>query len=219
MFADGPWRDTLLRFGYDPRTDPSGRLCVFMPNLSLLIYIYYLGESYQRLYFRNVNHPSVRPSVVTRRQDQRGGERQSAAPPSSSRTNGDGASSSSDEPPSHIFDGIHLTKETAAYQLCDITDPMLKVMIGSEEGVRDECNVRLRIRLGIKTFSLTRPFLIGTRWMVQNRSSRTNQDYPSTQVLLYTRGSRPKRRGVSSIARVQSRNSSVTQTCLSAKKT
>lgn len=43
--------------------------------------------------------------------------------------------------PSHIFDGVHSTKETAAYQLCDIVDPMLKEMIEDESGVRDECNV------------------------------------------------------------------------------
>ena len=47
-----------------------------------------------------------------------------------------------DLPGSHIFDGVHLTTETAAFQLCDITDPMLKEMIEYEDGVRDECNVR-----------------------------------------------------------------------------
>ena len=42
---------------------------------------------------------------------------------------------------SHIFDGDTLTSETAAFQLCDITDPMLKQMIEEEEDVRDSCNV------------------------------------------------------------------------------
>lgn len=28
VFQDGPWRDTLIRFGWDPRKDVSGRLYV-----------------------------------------------------------------------------------------------------------------------------------------------------------------------------------------------
>lgn len=44
---------------------------------------------------------------------------------------------------SHIFDGVTVTKETAAFQLCDITDPMLKEMIENEEDLRDVCNVSL----------------------------------------------------------------------------
>ncbi|KAG6911660.1 hypothetical protein DXG01_007910 [Tephrocybe rancida] len=50
VFQDGPWRDTLVRFSYDPRKDRSARF-------------------FQRLYFRNANHPIARPSVITRRQD------------------------------------------------------------------------------------------------------------------------------------------------------
>lgn len=44
---------------------------------------------------------------------------------------------------SHIFDGVTKTSETAAFQLCDITDPMLKEMIEDEDEVRDTCNVSL----------------------------------------------------------------------------
>ncbi|KAG6832979.1 hypothetical protein H0H92_004863 [Tricholoma furcatifolium] len=50
VFQDGPWRDTLVRFSYDPRKDRNARF-------------------FQRLYFRNANHPIARPSVITRRQD------------------------------------------------------------------------------------------------------------------------------------------------------
>ncbi|KAI5125023.1 hypothetical protein M0805_007447 [Coniferiporia weirii] len=122
VFADGPWRDTLIRFGYDPREDPTARF-------------------YQRLYFRNINHPIVRPSIVVSRQEQRNIEKQ-AIPSTSSHAQLQSAEQIEDEPPSHIFDGIHLTKETAAYQLCDIVDPMLKEMIEDKENVRDECNER-----------------------------------------------------------------------------
>ena len=86
--------------------------------------------SYQRIYFRNVNHPFIRASITSRKQDQKGPEKQSTT-----------TEATGNEPPSHVFDGMHLTQETAAYQLCDITDPMLKEMIEDENSIRDECNV------------------------------------------------------------------------------
>lgn len=88
-------------------------------------------DSYQRLYFRNINHPIVRPSVVTRRQEQRNDAAQARF-------------SGMDERRSHIFDGQTVTSETAAFQLCDITDLMLKEMIEAddEESLRDACNER-----------------------------------------------------------------------------
>ncbi|KAF9057282.1 RNA polymerase III transcription factor IIIC subunit-domain-containing protein [Panaeolus papilionaceus] len=107
VFQDGPWRDTLVRFSYDPRKDPSSRF-------------------YQRLYFRNANHPISRPSVTSRRQDRIN----VAEPQDSARKD------------SHIFDGKTLTKETAAFQLCDIVDPMLREMIHDPEGLREDCNER-----------------------------------------------------------------------------
>ncbi|KAG9219138.1 hypothetical protein CCMSSC00406_0001548 [Pleurotus cornucopiae] len=111
VFQDGPYRDTLVRFGYDPRKDPSARF-------------------YQRIYFRNSNHPIERPSVVNKRQER------------SSRTEDHGGSSEAERKGSHIFDGVTLTKETAAFQLCDITDPMLKQMIDECDDLRDVCNER-----------------------------------------------------------------------------
>lgn len=111
---DGPWRDTLVRFGYDPRKCPEARL-------------------YQRLYFRNANHPIARPSVTTRRQ-----ERAATITPSQDAN----SESENDKRRSHIFDGKNLTKETAAFQLCDVDDPMLKEMIEDANDIRDECNER-----------------------------------------------------------------------------
>ncbi|KZT20750.1 hypothetical protein NEOLEDRAFT_1140279 [Neolentinus lepideus HHB14362 ss-1] len=115
-FSDGPWRDTLIRFGYDPRTDMYARF-------------------YQRIYFRNVNHPIVRPSVVNRRHD---GRSATLAPSADEH----GQSIETDQRNSHIFDGVILTKETAAFQLCDIHDQLLRDMIGDEDSVREACNER-----------------------------------------------------------------------------
>ncbi|KAJ7591219.1 RNA polymerase III transcription factor IIIC subunit-domain-containing protein [Mycena floridula] len=108
VFQDGPWRDTLVRFGYDPRKDIEARF-------------------YQRIYLRNANHPISRPSVATRRQDR--------------AVIGPDGPQDTEARNSHIFDGQNLTKETAAFQLCDIEDGMLKEMIETDE-LRDTCGER-----------------------------------------------------------------------------
>jgi len=50
VFEDGPWRDTQVRLGYDPRQDVQARF-------------------YQRLYFRNTSHQIERPSLTGSRDD------------------------------------------------------------------------------------------------------------------------------------------------------
>ena len=39
-----------------------------------------------------------------------------------------------------------MSKETAAYQLCDLHDPLLKEMVENEEELRDTCNVSVLAR-------------------------------------------------------------------------
>lgn len=54
----------------------------------------------------------------------------------------------------HIFDGVTVTTETAAFQLCDIEDALLKDMIEDEEAVRDTCNVHIPSIVGIAQLTL-----------------------------------------------------------------
>ncbi|KAG7097162.1 hypothetical protein E1B28_004539 [Marasmius oreades] len=151
VFQDGPWRDTLVRFSYDPRRDPEARF-------------------YQRLYFRNANHPISRPSVMTRRQERAAGNTLDLTDSDERRevTIFGGFSLSFTLHVyrlSHMFDGQTLTKETAAFQLCDITNPMLKEMIESTEDLRETCDERdgwysthayerIKLVLRLKFFSL-----------------------------------------------------------------
>jgi general transcription factor 3C polypeptide 5 (transcription factor C subunit 1) len=85
---------------------------------------------YQRIYFRNANHPISRPSITSRRQDRL---------TANDHRNLD---KDAERKLSHIFDGKTLTKETAAFQLCDIEDPMLKGMIEDPEALRETCDER-----------------------------------------------------------------------------
>ena len=114
-------------------------------------YIFILTR-YQRLYFRNANHPIARPSITARRHDkttlsdpsrmlEKDVERRRAVKMTLFLYSNQTSRSS------HIFDGQTLTKETAAFQLCDITDPMLKNMIENLDGLRDVCDVRLSLSL------------------------------------------------------------------------
>nr|GAT53955.1 predicted protein [Mycena chlorophos] len=118
VFNDGPWRDTLVKFGYDPRKEPAARL-------------------YQRMYFRNANHPIVKASISSRRHD-----RTMANMDNWAAAIEDGSERDLERRRSHIFDGKTLTKETAAFQMCDIHDPMLKAMIEDDEDLREECDER-----------------------------------------------------------------------------
>lgn len=46
-------------------------------------------------------------------------------------------------PQTHVFDGVTITKETASFQLCDITDAMLVSMIHDEhDELRESCDER-----------------------------------------------------------------------------
>ncbi|KDQ20732.1 hypothetical protein BOTBODRAFT_317063 [Botryobasidium botryosum FD-172 SS1] len=135
IFNDGPWRDTLVRFGYDPRLDPSARI-------------------YQRLYFRNKHKPHGRASITKRRSAAQGG-----AGPSEGSTQGESQQQPETEPPmflperfcaaacyqcyyrdSHIFDGVHALRDVAGWQLCDIHDPLLKQLIEDDSELREECH-------------------------------------------------------------------------------
>ncbi|KAF9076381.1 RNA polymerase III transcription factor IIIC subunit-domain-containing protein [Rhodocollybia butyracea] len=117
VFHDGPWRDTLIKLAYDPRKSLEGRF-------------------YQRLYFRNANHPIIRPSVITRRQERIPSTATIPINPSAE------LDKDFEVGTSHIFDGVNLTKETAAFQLCDITDPMLKKLIEDPDDLREVCDER-----------------------------------------------------------------------------
>lgn len=126
---------------------------------------------YQRLYFRNLNHPIVRSSVTTRRQENRA---QNSLVPRSGRDKDDDRDAPA-APQSHIFDGLHVTTETAAFQLCDIHDPMLKEMIEDKSGLRDVCNVSTctcRVLLEPANENGDRSEMDGTPRMRWSRSNR-----------------------------------------------
>ncbi|SHO77725.1 Uncharacterized protein MSYG_2067 [Malassezia sympodialis ATCC 42132] len=105
-FADGPWRDALVRFGYDPREDSASRF-------------------FQRIHLRG-----KAPRVPTTR-----GAFKAEYGKTSVGTKVGPVSALGDaqaRPPTHLFDGQHATFSTSTFQLCDITAPSLVTLIHAE---------------------------------------------------------------------------------------
>ncbi|TKA54607.1 hypothetical protein B0A53_03014 [Rhodotorula sp. CCFEE 5036] len=109
-FADGPFRDLVIRYGYDPRTDPEARF-------------------YQHIALRNLANVRTRAQPGTRSQAQAG---------AASSRRADKAPTTSNL--SHEFDGEHVYGKIGHFQLCDISDPLLKSLIDSPDGVLSACS-------------------------------------------------------------------------------
>lgn len=95
-FRAGPWRDSLVKYGVDPRKDPKYRM-------------------YQTLMFqldknRADNHKPQADLNV------------------------------SDNWQSHIFDGENISHSGKTWQICDVTDPLLKSIFDTE-AIQTECDV------------------------------------------------------------------------------
>src|SRR5690606_25555101 len=109
MLRSGPFRDTCIAYGVKPTGDPKWR-------------------KYQSVFFQSDE------KIVFPHQEEE--ERQQLR---SGRTADDGLGTAMRRK-SHIFDGQSLnTTDGSAYQLCDITDPILKTLIDRDR-IRPQCH-------------------------------------------------------------------------------
>ena len=123
MFRSGPWRDAVIKFGVDPRSDPKYRIYQTLT--------FQLGEIGQ------ANKP---------RRKTRTGMRGGSYPSSERRPKKRGERK-------HIFDGNSVGTDGKTWQVCDITDPLLKALLNTDK-VRTECHVRPRKKLIIYSFPI-----------------------------------------------------------------
>lgn len=107
QFKGGPWRDSVVPYGVDPRTDPKYRI-------------------YQTLMFKLNKHE----------QREKGQSWQSV------RRTQTGASHITPDvaSDSHVFDGRTYCTDGKVWQVCDITDPLLKGLF-DDAPIRPQCNV------------------------------------------------------------------------------
>ncbi|KAI8853189.1 RNA polymerase III transcription factor IIIC subunit-domain-containing protein [Chytridium lagenaria] len=113
----GPWKDSWIRYGYDPRSDRDARL-------------------YQVIYMHSIK----KPQAVNRGKRHIGIEDSSQLLTGRMRSHRqieepDGDQDAGDQKTSHIFDG-KTWRGLASMQLCDITDPDVTMIIQSGKGVR-----------------------------------------------------------------------------------
>lgn len=110
-FQSGPWRDAIIKFGLDPRSDPQYRV-------------------YQSMLFAFDSH--IKPFKKATGIPARGGDR-ALLDPKPEQDRGLGANS-------HIFDGINVGLDSKVWQVCDITEPLIKSILGTAE-LRETCHV------------------------------------------------------------------------------
>jgi general transcription factor 3C polypeptide 5 (transcription factor C subunit 1) len=99
QFKGGPWRDVVIPYGIDPRTDPKYRI-------------------YQTLMFKL--QKNAQPGNALQRYSLFG-EQDGVLPPTES----------------HVFDGETYYLDGKVWQVCDITDPLLKQMF-DDAAIREE---------------------------------------------------------------------------------
>jgi len=114
-FRAGPWRDALIKYGLDPRKDPSYR-------------------RYQTLTFQL----STKDTQLEAARKQPGGSSHWAR---GERQRKD-ESTVPNKPASHIFDGQSLSTNGKIWQVCDITDPQLLPLIDNLD-VRAACDPQI----------------------------------------------------------------------------
>lgn len=112
MFSAGPFRDAIIKFGVDPRKDPA---CA----------------KYQTLWFQLPGETGYGRSKGSENVPSRLNGKTPRAPKIRTKSKH-----------SHIFDGETLFRDGKTWQICDITDPLLKDFIDNAP-LRDDCDVRI----------------------------------------------------------------------------
>lgn len=110
-FKAGPWRDSLIRYGVDPRKDPKYRF-------------------YQTLMFQVDNVAFKSPQDKSKPGPANKTSFTWARPLRHTR----------DDPTTHIFDGKNITANGKTWQICDITDPVTHDVFHTDH-IRKECDV------------------------------------------------------------------------------
>ena len=118
QFKGGPWRDALVKYGLDPRTDPKYRVYQTLIFKLHKTRIGTVGRSWQA-----VRRNEIGVSNFGKAWQDLGG--------------GDEALLNT-----HVFDGESFSTDGKVWQVCDITDPLLARLFANAE-VRAECDVEV----------------------------------------------------------------------------
>ncbi|KAI9781227.1 MAG: tau 95 subunit of transcription factor TFIIIC [Peltula sp. TS41687] len=109
MFRSGPWREAIIRFGVDPRSDPK--------------YRFYQTMMFQLLLDDRDPDNDKRKWMEERTKFQRANRGKQR------------------DLESHVFDGHKVSLDGKVWQLCDITDPILRIIMETKN-IRSTCDNR-----------------------------------------------------------------------------
>ncbi|KAL9123840.1 MAG: hypothetical protein Q9217_006770 [Psora testacea] len=103
FFASGPWRDAVVKFGVDPRTDPKYRI-------------------YQTMMFVVDSEPKDSRAKYSRPKTRKEKTEQEL------------------RKESHLFDGVNVSGDGKVWQVCDVTDPLIRDLLATEN-LREKCHL------------------------------------------------------------------------------
>lgn len=148
QFRGGPWRDSLVRYGVDPRSDPAHRIYQTLIFKLHKRRVGNVGGSWQSVRRKEVStlsgsfgrywKDSVEAAAASSVEGSAGGATEEAA------AAGGGGSEREATPRvlsarGHEFDGTSFTTDGKVWQVCDITDPLLARLFAEAEPL-PECD-------------------------------------------------------------------------------
>lgn len=110
-FKAGPWRDSLIKYGVDPRKDPKYRFYQTM-TFQLDREAFKLAPESAKVGDGNHNHNTLWARTLRHKRA---------------------------DPTTHIFDGKNITANGKTWQICDITDPIVHDIFHTDN-IRTECD-------------------------------------------------------------------------------
>ncbi|AEO63320.1 uncharacterized protein THITE_2108406 [Thermothielavioides terrestris NRRL 8126] len=119
QFKGGPWRDALVKYGLDPRTDPKYRIYQTLIFKLHKTRIGSVGRSWQAMRRKDTGVANFGKAW----KNPGGGEEEAVLN-------------------THVFNGESFSTDGKVWQVCDITDPLLARLFAEAE-VRPECDVEV----------------------------------------------------------------------------
>ncbi|CAK7224263.1 tau 95 subunit of transcription factor TFIIIC [Sporothrix curviconia] len=139
QFKGGPWRDTLVRYGVDPRTDPACR------QYQTMQFKLHKHEGRKAAYWHTVEEDPATEAVAAENGAGRRGkhvaillETADAVAAGAGTATAPASSSMQSRKDTHVFDGRGYCDDGKIWQVCDLYDPVLAKLL-AEAPVRPEC--------------------------------------------------------------------------------
>ncbi|WWD15997.1 hypothetical protein CI109_100421 [Kwoniella shandongensis] len=125
IMGTGPFWKCLIKFGYDPRTDPTSR-------------------RFQRIFFypnkKTTRNPLNADPTEEEEEDPNGEKAKGWWMAEQEAKVANGERPPIDHKKAHVFDGQYLHRERGDYQLCDVTDPFIAKYINEPSKLLSVCS-------------------------------------------------------------------------------